>query len=136
MFYPGRPAGADALMLLEEGAPLGVSVDLDDVSVEFVNRRPAEDDEVVLLAFLPAASLLRLDDGSWSLTATETTAWTASGAALSRTGTAVQLITGKDGAVTAAAVRAALGRTGTLTAAADDPDDEAPSCTASRSATY
>ncbi|MGK5627980.1 hypothetical protein [Streptomyces sp. URMC 123] len=65
--------------------------------------------------------MLRLDDGSWSLTATQTTEWTASGAALSRTGTAVQLITG--GGVSAAAVHAALGATGVLTAAAGDPDD-------------
>lgn len=125
VLYPGRPAGDDAIMLLEEGAPLGVSVDLDDVSVEFVDRTPAGDDEgaVVLLASLPSASLLRLDDGSWSLIATQTTEWTASGAALSRTGTAVQLITGKDGAVSASAVHAALGATGVLTAAAGDPDD-------------
>lgn len=125
VLYPGRPAGADALMLLEEQAPLGVSVDLDDVSVEFVDRTPAEDGEgtVLLLASLPSASLLRLDDGAWSLTATHTTEWAASGVVLSRTGTAVQLITGKDGVVSAAAVHAALGATGTLTAAAGDPDD-------------
>ncbi|WP_277426368.1 phage minor head protein, partial [Streptomyces sp. ADI96-15] len=71
VLYPGRPAGADAIMLLEERAPLGVSVDLDDVSVEFVDRTSPEDGEdegaVVLLASLPSASLLRMDDGSWSL---------------------------------------------------------------------
>ncbi|MFJ6014469.1 phage minor head protein [Streptomyces sp. NPDC092952] len=127
VLYPNRPAGADALMLLSEGAPLGVSVDLDDVSVEFVDRSPAaEEDEgaVVLLASLPSASLLRLDDGSWSLTATATTEWTASGSALSRHGTTVQLITGQDGQVSADAVRAALASTGTLTAAAGDRDDQ------------
>ncbi|WP_250302083.1 phage minor head protein [Streptomyces sp. A 4/2] len=127
VLYPNRPAGADAVMLLEEKAPLGVSVDLDDVSVEFVDRSPAADGDegaVVLLASLPSASLLRLDDGSWSLTATATTEWTASGNALSRHGSTVQLITGQNGQVTAAAVSAALGSTGTLTAAAGDRDDQ------------
>ncbi|MDH6189135.1 hypothetical protein M2168_002167 [Streptomyces sp. CZ24] len=127
VLYPGRPAGADAIMLLEESAPLGVSVDLDDVSVEFVDRTsPEGEDEgaVVLLASLPAASLLRMDDGSWSLTASRTTEWVASGTALSRTAATVQLITGKDGQVTASAVHAALEGTGALTAAAGDPDDE------------
>lgn len=127
VLYPGRPAGADALMLLEEEAPLGVSVDLDDVSVEFVDRSPSTEDEegaVVLVASLPSASMLRLDDGTWSLTAAATTDWTASGAALSRTAASVQLITGKDGRVSAEAVHAALGPTGTLTAAAGDPDNQ------------
>ncbi|QKW06939.1 hypothetical protein HUT18_11575 [Streptomyces sp. NA04227] len=127
VIYPGRPAGADALMLLEEKAPLGVSVDLDDVSVEFVDnsseRVDEPDDEVVLFAAsLPSASFLRLDDGSWSITATATAQWTASGAALSRTATGTQLITGRNGRVPAAAVRAALGPAGILTAGAGDPD--------------
>ncbi|MFI9026309.1 phage minor head protein [Streptomyces sp. NPDC053560] len=128
VLYPGRPAGADAVMLLEEEAPLGVSVDLDDVSMEFVDRTLTDEDdeegEVVLLASLPSASLLRLDDGSWSLTATTTAEWTASGAALSRTATGTHLLTGKDGRVPAAAVRAALGPTGLLTASAGDRDSD------------
>jgi 2'-5' RNA ligase len=130
VLYPNRPAGADALMLLEEGAPLGVSVDLDDVSVEFVDRTitdedQAEDEEMVLLfASLPSASLLRLDDGSWMLSTTSTQGWTASagGTAMARTAASVQLITGPDGRVSASAVRAALGTAGVLTAAAGDPD--------------
>ncbi|MEV6565873.1 phage minor head protein [Streptomyces kronopolitis] len=129
VIYPGRPAGADALMLLEEGAPLGVSVDLDDVSVEFVDNsgEPVDepDDEVVVLAAsLPSASFLRLDDGAWAITATATAEWTASGTALCRTAAGTQLITGKDGRVPASAVRAALGPTGTLTAGAGEPDAE------------
>ncbi|WP_432001619.1 phage minor head protein [Streptomyces sioyaensis] len=129
VLYPGRPAGADALMLLEEGAPLGVSVDLDDVSVEFVDNagqlvEEADDEVVLLAASLPSASFLRLDDGSWAITATATAEWTASGAALSRTAAGAQLITGKDGRVAASAVWAALGPIGTLTAGAGDPDAE------------
>ncbi|MFD5788583.1 ADP-ribosyltransferase [Streptomyces sp. NPDC127037] len=127
VLYPGLAAGSDALMVLEERGPLGVSVDLDDVSVEFVDRStPSEGDEpaAVLLASLPSASLLPMGDGSWSLTTAATTEWTASGGALSRHGTTAQLITGPGGVVTAAAVHAALATTGTLTAAAGDRDDQ------------
>ncbi|MFF4391449.1 phage minor head protein [Streptomyces sp. NPDC001552] len=126
VIYPGRPAGADALMLLEQGAPLGVSVDLDDVSLEFVDRTGGADEEgeIMLLASLSSASVLRLNDGSWMLTATSMADWTASGAVLSRTASSAQLLTGEGGRVTAAAVHAALGGTGRLTAAAGDPDDQ------------
>ncbi|MGC5410066.1 hypothetical protein ACPXCX_41000, partial [Streptomyces sp. DT225] len=125
VLYPGLAAGSDALMVLEERGPLGVSVDLDDVSVEFVDRSAGDDEPAaVLLASLPSASMLRLEDGSWSLSTTATTEWTASGGALSRHGTAAQLITGPGGVVTAAAVHAALATTGTLTAAAGDRDDQ------------
>ena len=124
VIYPSRPAGADALMLLEEGAPLGVSVDLDDVSMEFVDRTLAEEGDggLILLASLPSASMLRLDDGSWAITATATAEWTASGQALTRTSTGLQLITGPGGTISAAAIRTALGTV--LTAAAGDSDTE------------
>lgn len=128
VLYPGRPAGADALMLLEQESPLGVSVDLDDVSVEFVDRTADGDEdqeeEVILLASLPSASMLRLDDGSWAVTTTVTNEWTASGASLSRTTAGTQLLTGPGGRVSAAAVHAALAPTGTLTAAAGDRDTD------------
>ncbi|WP_434593275.1 phage minor head protein [Streptomyces sp. A5-4] len=127
VLYPGLAAGSDAIMLLEEQAPLGISVDLDDVSVEFVDRSPREEEDegaVLLLASLPSASLFRMDDGSWSLTSTATTEWTASGDALSRKASGVQLITDKNGRVPADAIRAALGHAGTLTAAAGDRDDQ------------
>ncbi|MGW6456543.1 phage minor head protein [Streptomyces sp. NPDC055078] len=127
VLYPNRPAGADALMLLAEGAPLGVSVDLDDVSVEFVDRSPrdeAEEGAVVLLASLPAASLFRMSDGSWSITATDERNFTACGDFLTRSAHTAQLITGPDGQVSAAAVQTAFAATGTLTAAAGDPDDQ------------
>lgn len=128
VLYPGLAAGSDALMLLEEKAPLGISVDLDDVSVEFVDRSSRGEDQeeggVILLASLPSASLFRMDEGSWSLSATETTGFTACGDYLTRKANASQLITGPDGRVSAAAVRAALSATGTLTAAAGDRDDQ------------
>lgn len=130
VLYPNRPAGADACTLLDEGAPLGVSVDLDDVTLEFVDRTiPEADNEddvemVMLFASLPSASMLRLGDGSWMVTATATQEWTASGAAMSRTAAGAQIITGPDGRLSAAAVQAAFGPAGVLTAAAGDPDSE------------
>ncbi|MFC7791408.1 hypothetical protein [Streptomyces cinereoruber] len=129
VLYPGLAAGAEALMILEQEGPLGVSADLDDVSVEFVDRRPPEEESeeegtVVLLASLPSASMMRLADGSWSLTTSRTDEWTASGASLARTGAVAQLLTGPGGVVSAAAVQRALGATGTLTAAAGDRADQ------------
>ncbi|WP_413808128.1 phage minor head protein [Streptomyces sp. OE57] len=125
VLYLSQRAGAEATMLLEEGAPLGVSVDLDDVDVEFVDRTMAdgEDGGLVLAASLASASLLRLDDGGWMLTASTAPAWTASGGHPARIRHTSQLITGPGGAVTAASVRAAFEGAGVLTAAAGDPDD-------------
>ncbi|MFD9422294.1 MULTISPECIES: phage minor head protein [unclassified Streptomyces] len=135
VLYPSRPAGADALTLLEEKAPLGVSVDLDDVSVEFVNRIVTDDGAeeegvVILAAALPHASVLRLGDGSYSLTASSTSEWISAGASLSQTGAHGRILTGPGGRVEAGAVTRALthlGLTSTgalVTAAAGDPDDE------------
>lgn len=120
--YTSRPAGADAEALLEEGAPLGVSVDLDDVDVEFVVR-DAPDGEVALAASLRSASVLQLPDNAWMITASTGTDWTASGTSLARSERSVQIITGPGGTIPAAAVRTALLDTGILTAAAGDPDD-------------
>ncbi|MFF2964237.1 phage minor head protein [Streptomyces sp. NPDC057963] len=124
VLYTSRPAGADAAMLLEEGAPLGVSVDLDDVDVEFVDRTGPEGEEgYALAASLASASLMRLPDGAWLINAATAAEWTASGTALSRAQHAVQLITGPGGVVSADAVRKAFTGTGVLTAAVGDPDD-------------
>ncbi|WP_060905544.1 phage minor head protein [Streptomyces scabiei] len=125
VLYLTQRSGAEATMLLEEEAPLGVSVDLDDVDVEFVDRTLAEGEDgvLVLAASLASASLLRLDDGGWMLTSSTAPAWTASGGHPARIRHTSQLITGPGGAVTAASVRAAFDGAGVLTAAAGDPDD-------------
>src|SRR5690606_21807025 len=81
VLYPSQPAGAQAIRLLEEGAPLGVSVDLDDVDIELIDRRPPEErdadgdegGEVVLLASLAAASVLELPGGGYAVRATHVT---------------------------------------------------------------
>lgn len=119
VLYSGRAAGADAAALLDAEAPLGVSVDLDDVDVEFIDRTG---DVPVLSASLPSASMIGMSDGACMLTAHTAPAWTASGTAFSRTRTSAQLITGPGGTLPAAAVHQALAGTGALTAAAGDPD--------------
>lgn len=105
MLYLTRPAGADAAMLLDEGAPLGVSVDLDDVDVEFVDRTIDADDEWLFASgHLAHARVLCLEDGAVMLSASTAAEWmTADGGALSRTRTHVQVITGPDGRISAAA---------------------------------
>ncbi|MEU4406202.1 phage minor head protein [Streptosporangium sp. NPDC023963] len=111
VIYPNMEAGAAALQALEQGAPLGVSVDLDDVDMEFIDRRPAperaaEDDGVILLASLKAASVMQLPDGAWSIRATQVVEWT----------------TGDQGSMSGDGLKAALTAAGILTAAAGDND--------------
>ncbi|MEV0754966.1 phage minor head protein [Streptosporangium sp. NPDC050280] len=111
VLYPDRGAGQAAIDLLEQQAPLGVSVDLDDVDMELVDRRrreehPAED-EVVLLASLKEASVMQLPGGAWSVRATQVVEWT----------------TGEQGAMSGDGLRAALTAAG-IAAAAGDGDDK------------
>ncbi|MFB7337765.1 phage minor head protein [Streptomyces adustus] len=122
--YLTRSAGADAIQLLEEGSPLGVSVDLDSVDIEFVDRTLSAEDEDYLFASarIPSMSVLRLLDGSLFLSAATVPEWTADGA-LFRQRHDAQLITNPDGTVPAATLRAAFGASGVLTAAAGDSDD-------------
>ncbi|MFI6290035.1 phage minor head protein [Nonomuraea sp. NPDC050790] len=115
VLYGNREAGQEAIALLEQGAPLGVSVDLDDVDMEFVDRRPRTereadtgDDGVILLASLKAASIMQLPDGGWSVRATQEIDWTAS----------------DQGVMDAGSLRAALTAAGIITAAAGDSDDK------------
>ncbi|MFC8723757.1 phage minor head protein [Streptomyces bacillaris] len=128
VIYSGRPAGADAVMLLEEEAPLGVSVDLDDVSVEFVDRTRTDED-AALYASLPAANVIQLPDGAYVIRTATSSAWTASGAALTASWSVTHLVTGPGGRVTASALGRAFpgllrDKAGTtVTAAAGDPDD-------------
>lgn len=123
--YATRPAGADAIQLLDEGAPLGISVDLDDVDVEFVDKTldPEDAEWLFASARLPHASLLPMEDGSVMLSASTHAEWTASCGAISRSRYDLQLITGPDGALTASVIRDAFAGTGVLTAAAGDADD-------------
>lgn len=125
VLYTNRRAGQDAITLLEQKAPLGVSVDLDDVDIQFVDKTVEQEDlALVASARLARVSVLRLDDGSVVLSGSTRPSWVASsGTGMVRTRHDVQLITGPDGMVSRDAVRQALAGTGLLTAAAGDPDD-------------
>ncbi|MFJ4469575.1 phage minor head protein [Streptomyces sp. NPDC089424] len=129
--YLTQRAGYEAMSLLEQDppAPLGVSVDLDSVDVEFVDRTLEEDEDgfLVLAASLPYASVMRLEDGGWIINVATAVEATASGAALTRRQQMAQLITGPDGRLPARALAALDGSSLPLrrvTAAAGDSDSD------------
>lgn len=132
VLYTSRPAGADAAQLLDEGAPLGVSVDLDDVDMQVIDRTANSADEgqdegdfaLFASARLASASVLRMPDGAYCITASTGAEWTADGGGLSRSRHDVQLITNPGGTVPAALLRDVFGPTGVLTAAAGDSDSD------------
>lgn len=66
VLYLTQQAGAEAAMLLDQGAPLGVSVDLDDVDIEMVDATPGA--VQAYKAKLATASLLPTEDGGWVMT--------------------------------------------------------------------
>ncbi|WP_228980141.1 phage minor head protein [Streptomyces sp. DH12] len=121
VLYTTRTAGADAVDLLEQNAPLGVSVDLDDVDLEFIDRTLDQDD-VVLVASLASARVLHMEDGAYMINGETSGAWTASGHAMVRAGQHVQLVTAPGARVPADTV-GELTAAGVLTAAAGDADD-------------
>ncbi|MFJ5037952.1 phage minor head protein [Streptomyces parvulus] len=123
--YANRPAGADAIQLLDEGSPLGVSVDLDSVDIEFVDRTLDADDDDWLFAsaHVPSMSVMRMEDGSYFVSAATAAEWTADGGGLSRQRHDVQFVTQPDGTIPAGMLRTAFSGTGVLTAAAGDADD-------------
>ncbi|MGA5599630.1 phage minor head protein [Streptomyces griseoincarnatus] len=125
VLYLTQRAGAEAAMLLAQGAPLGVSVDLDSVDIELVDTTAtAEDaDDLVLAASFASASVLRLPDGAgWMITARSRAEWTASaGGVMSRTGATTQVISGPGGRISTQAAQALF--PGVVTAAAGDRDD-------------
>ena len=125
VLYANRYAGADAIQLLDEGAPLGVSVDLDSVDMEFVDRTGDAEGEGVLFAtaHLPSVSVLRMPDGAHFITAATASEWVADSGGLYRQRHDVEFFTNAGGTVPAALLRAALGTSGALTAAAGDSDD-------------
>jgi hypothetical protein len=124
VLYLMQRAGAEAAMLLRQEAPLGVSVDLDDVSVELVDNTSGEGEDgglVLAAASYARASVLPLHDGGWMITASSAPKWTASGAAMQRSTRTTSVISGPGGRIPADTARTLF--PGALTAAAGDPDN-------------
>lgn len=119
LLYLTQQAGAEAALLLAQNAPLGVSVDLDDVDVEFVSLLPVAEGDPVdgYSAKLITASVMPLPDGGWQVTGETVPQLSASGSSAVALSRKVSLMVGEDGRVPAEAV--------TLTAAAGDPDGPA-----------
>lgn len=119
--YTTTPAGFEAEWLLEQGAPLGVSVDLDDVDVEFVSR--TGDDSATVAASFASASVLRHQSGAYQVIATTGPKWSAAGTTLVASSTTVEWHIDPDGSINRGSLTAAG-----ITAAAGDPDtgDQGP----------
>jgi hypothetical protein len=127
VLYLTQRAGYEAELLLDQGAPLGVSVDLDDVSIELVDNTSTGEsggeggDLVLATASYARASVMSLDDGGWMITASSAPEWTASGAAMQRSTRTTSVISGPGGRIPADTARTLF--PGALTAAAGDPDN-------------
>lgn len=110
ILYQFMPGGAEAAMLLSEGAPLGVSVDLDDVTFELVPLGSRGDETAEpYTGHLVAASCLPQPDGGFLLTGETETEWITAGSSLASEASKVSFLVGPDGAVPAAAFTAAAG---------------------------
>ncbi|MGW3447325.1 phage minor head protein [Streptomyces sp. NPDC001076] len=121
VLYLTQPAGFDAALLLDQEAPLGVSVDLDDVDVQLVDTTASsEDDAPFLAASFASASVMRLDDGAWMITARSRAEWTASGVEMAHSARSVMLFTSPGGTITWETARRVFA--GQATAAAGDSD--------------
>lgn len=99
VLYLTQSAGVESAMLLAQGAPLGVSVDLDDVSLELVSLQ----DDVVYTASLATASLTPLADGGFHMVGDTIAEWTASGSATVGESSRMDFVVSANGAVPAAA---------------------------------
>jgi 2'-5' RNA ligase len=113
VLYLNTSAGVEAAMLLAQGAPLGVSVDLDDVSAEIVDA--SAEAESAYAVHLTTASMTPLADGGWHLTGETAVEWTASGSGVFGESTNVDIVVGPDGRIPASAFE--------VTAAAGDAGD-------------
>lgn len=127
VLYLTQAAGFDAFTLLDQDAPLGVSVDLDDVDVQLVDTTTSPDDEpgTVLEASFASASAMRLADGTWMITGRTRADWTASGAEMAHSARTVMLFTRPGGTITAATARHVFGDQLTAAAGDSDPNDAA-----------
>lgn len=113
--YLTESAGWEAARLLAQGAPLGVSVDLDGVDIEMVDASP-EGRAEAYKARLLTASVMATEDGGWFITGETEATLTASQDGRGKVGEATRISfhLGPDCTVPRAAFE--------LDAAAGDPD--------------
>lgn len=114
VLYLTQDLGLEAAMLLAAGAPLGVSVDLDDVDVEMVSTVDGGGAGDTYRARLVRASVLPMPDGGFTLAGETPPRMTASGSSLTTESQKVRFHVGPDGRVPRDAFE--------LDAAAGDPD--------------
>lgn len=119
LLYLTQGAGYEAAHLLSQGAPLGVSVDLDDVDIEMVDTTPGAMAEYNLR--MATASLMPTADGGYHLTGETQSRMTAADGALVVETPLVTFMVGPDGRVPAGAFELEAA-TGELEAAAGDGD--------------
>lgn len=114
VLYLTQDAGAEAAQLLAQGAPIGVSVDLDDVDIEMVDATGGTAGEY--RARMVRASFLPTGDGGYLFTGETAPVMTASGINIVTESEHVTFMIGSDGRIPAAAFR--------ITAAAGDPSPD------------
>jgi 2'-5' RNA ligase len=120
VLYMTQNAGWEAATLLDQGAPLGVSVDLDDVTVDVVDHTATEGSEDVAEVSFSKLSVMAASGGGWIVSATARPTVTASASGVARSSRTVEFTASANGGLSRAVARAVLG--GELTAAAGDED--------------
>lgn len=112
VLYLTQQTGYEAALLLSQNAPLGVSVDLDDVDLEMTSTAP--DAVERYKARLMTASVLPTEDGGWMLTGRTEAEVTASGTGVAVSSRNVSFTIDSNGIVSGGVLD--------LVAAAGDPD--------------
>lgn len=121
LLYLSQDAGEEAAMLLAQDAPLGVSVDLDDVDLEVVDMNDqggtpiGDEPPVPYRGRLLRASVLPVEGGGFHLSGETAPEMTAGGTGMVLESRRVSLFVGPDGTVPIAAfeIEAAAGDLGT-----------------------
>ena len=112
LLYLTTDAGVEAALLLAQGAPLGVSVDLDDVDMELVDA--SDEGKAAYRTKLLTASVMPAADGGWLLTGETAPTMTATSDSTLIASRKVAFIISANGTVPAGLLD--------LVAAAGDPD--------------
>jgi hypothetical protein len=123
VLYMTQPAGWEAATLLDQGAPLGVSVDLDDVTAEIIDRVTPlgdEDAPVEYTVRFSRMSLFRHANNAWTLKAVERPVVSASLGSLASAGRTIHIVTGPGGTLDRGAAQLLVPG---IAAAAGDPDN-------------